>query len=112
MEIWTVLLIGVLFGVSFYFLLSRNLVRVLLGLLLFGQGVNLLIFTSAGLTTGHAPILDGSGNTPQPVADPLPQALILTAIVIGLGMIGFSLALFRKAREQAGAVDLDQLKED
>lgn len=112
MELWTALLIGVLYGVSFYFLLSRNIVRVLLGLLLIGQGVNLLIFTAAGLTPGKAPILDAAGAAPQPVADPLPQALVLTAIVIGMGMIGFSLALFRKAREEAGAVDLDQLKED
>ncbi len=112
METWMALLIGVLYAVSFYLLLARSLAKVLLGLLLFGQGINMLIFTSGGLTRGSAAILDKAGNAPIPAADPLPQALILTAIVIGLGVIGFSLALFRKLHEESSTVDLDTLKED
>ncbi len=112
MEAWMTILIGVLYAVSFYLILARSLAKVLLGLLLFGQGVNLLIFTSAGLTRGSAPLIPKDGTLPAVAADPLPQALILTAIVIGMGVMGFSLALFKKLHAQSNTVDLDTLKED
>lgn len=112
MENLLAITIGALFAFSFYLLLRRSMVKVILGVLLFGQGVNLLLFTASGLTRDRAPILsaDGAGLAP-PYADPLPQALILTAIVIGFGVAAFTLALMRRTHQTTGTDDLDQLKE-
>ncbi len=105
--------IGALFAASFYLLLRRSMVKVILGVLLFGQGVNLLIFTASGLTRDRAPVIPSDLETlAPPYADPLPQALILTAIVIGFGVIAFTLALMRRTHMASGTDDLDQMKEN
>lgn len=105
--------IGTLFAVSFYLLLRRSMVKVILGLMLLGQGINLLIFTSAGLDSAQPPVIPGSVETlAAPHADPLPQALILTAIVISFGILAFALALMRKAHETLKTDDLDQMREE
>lgn len=83
------LAIGVLFAAGVTLLLERTLTRVLLGVILLGNGANLLILQSSG--PGGPPIV---GITePEAMTDPLPQAMILTAIVITLGMTAFLLAL-------------------
>lgn len=82
-------LAGVLVGCGVHLLLARSVVRALLGFLLLGNGVNLLFVVAAG-PRGRAPIV-GVGE--GPMADPLPQAMSLTAIVITLAMTGFVLAL-------------------
>ncbi|WP_028045607.1 Na(+)/H(+) antiporter subunit C [Cellulomonas sp. URHE0023] len=84
-----VVTIGVLFAAGVYLLLERSLSRVLIGVILIGNGANLL-FLVAGGAAGRPPIV-GSGE--GPMADPLPQAMVLTAIVITLGMTAFLLAL-------------------
>src|SRR3954447_22497567 len=84
-----VVTIGVLFAAGVYLLLERSLSRVLIGVILIGNGANLL-FLVAGGAAGRAPIV-GSGD--GPMSDPLPQAMVLTAIVITLGMTAFLLAL-------------------
>lgn len=113
MENLLAITIGGLFAVSFYLLLRRSMVKVILGVLLFGQGVNLLIFTAAGLTRDRAPVIPGDLETiPLPYADPLPQALILTAIVIGFGILAFTLALMRRTHMASRTDDLDQMKEN
>lgn len=102
-------LIGVLYAGGIYLLLSRNMIRILLGLAMLGHAANLVIFVSAGLTRGQPPIV---GDTPLPAgtfADPIPQALILTAIVIGFGVFAFALILVRRAVELAGTEDVDVL---
>ena len=106
------LTIGLLFAVSVYLLLRRSLAKVIFGLILFGQAVNLLILVSGGLVRGRAPILPADG-TPlaAPFADPLPQALILTAIVIGFGILGFSVALIYRTHRARGTDDLDVQEE-
>jgi multicomponent Na+:H+ antiporter subunit C len=83
-----VVTIGVLFAAGVYLLLERSLSRVLIGVILIGNGANLL-FLVAGGAAGRPPIV-GSG---EPMSDPLPQAMVLTAIVITLGMTAFLLAL-------------------
>ena len=85
-----VVVIGVLVAAGVYLLLERSLTRVLIGLVLIGNGVN-LSFLVAGGAAGGAPIV---GSTPAgEMSDPLPQAMVLTAIVITLGMTAFLLAL-------------------
>lgn len=112
MENLLAITIGGIFAAAFYLLLRRSMVKVILGVLLFGQGVNLLIFTASGLTKDRAPIIPGDLDTlAPPYADPLPQALILTAIVIGFGVIAFTLALMRRTHMVTGTDDLDQMKE-
>jgi multicomponent Na+:H+ antiporter subunit C len=80
---------GVLYAVGTYLLLQRTLTRIVLGLAMLGHGANLLLLLSGG-RAGRAPII-GSGD--GDLADPLPQALALTAIVITFGVTAFLLAL-------------------
>jgi multicomponent Na+:H+ antiporter subunit C len=82
------LVIGVLFAVGSYLLMERSLTRIALGVGVIGNGINLLIIAT-GSRSGEAPILGRDGE----LADPLPQALVLTAIVIGFGLLSFLLAL-------------------
>jgi multicomponent Na+:H+ antiporter subunit C len=103
--------IGILFGCGCYLVMRRNIVRVLLGIMLFSQAANLLIFTGAGLTRGHPPIIEeGETGISGLYADPLPQALVLTAIVIGFAVLVFAIALVLRAYEKTGSDDLDTFK--
>lgn len=90
-----VLLMAVLFGSGVAVMLERSLTRVLIGFLLVGNGVNLLIYLMSGMP-GLAPIL-GEGVDESEISDPLPQAFILTAIVINLGITAFMLALIYRS---------------
>lgn len=82
---------AVLFGCGTYLLLQRELTRIVLGLALLAHGANLLILLSAG---GRGePAFAGEGADPGALLDPLPQAFILTAIVIAFGVTTFLLAL-------------------
>ena len=90
-----VLLMAVIFGSGVAVMLERSLTRVLIGFLLVGNGVNLLIYLMSG-TPGLAPIL-GEGVDESAISDPLPQAFILTAIVINLGITAFMLALIYRS---------------
>lgn len=83
----------VLYTGGVYLMLDRSLTRILLGFLLVGNATNLLIFLMSG-TFGHAPIADGEEGT---MSDPLPQAFILTAIVITFGVSAFLLALIYRS---------------
>lgn len=108
METGLALTIGLLFAVSFYLLLRRTLAKVIFGLMLFGQAVNLLILTAGRLVRHQAPMIPiGAEVPPGPWADPLPQALILTAIVIGFGILGFSVALIYRAYRALGTDHLE-----
>ncbi len=80
---------SILVGIGVYLLLQRRLSRIIIGLGLIGHGANLLLLLSGN---GGLAIFVGA-HDPQEFADPLPQALILTAIVIGFGVTGFLLAL-------------------
>ncbi len=104
------ILLGVLFAVSFYLMMRRNMVKVLLGLMLFSNAVNLLVFAAGGITRWQAPIIPADAETlPTPHADPLPQALVLTAIVIGLGLLSFVMALIYRTYRNVGTDDLNAL---
>lgn len=85
--------IGCLYAAGVFLLLERSLTRVLLGVLLVGNATNLLLLTSGG-RSGGAPII--GVTAPEAMNDPLPHAMILTAIVITLGMTAFLLALIHR----------------
>lgn len=88
------LLIGVLYSVGTYLLLQRTLTRIVIGLGLLGHGANLLLLQAGG-PPGAAPFATsaGAGTAGVDTADPLPQAMVLTAIVITFGVTAFLLAL-------------------
>lgn len=111
MEFALAFVIGGLYAAGIYMLLRRTLVKLLIGLVLLGNAVNLLIFTAAGLTRGRSPVIpEAAATLTQPAADPLPQALILTAIVIGFAVIAFALVLGYRVYATVGMVDLDELR--
>ena len=88
MSIWEFAVIAVLFAVGSYLLMERSLTRVALGVGVIGNGVNVLIIAS-GSESGEAPIIGREGV----LTDPLPQALVLTAIVIGFALLTFLMTL-------------------
>ncbi|MFF2271816.1 sodium:proton antiporter [Agromyces sp. NPDC058136] len=90
-----VVLMAVLFGAGISVMLERSLTRVLIGFLLVGNAVNILIYLMSG-APGLAPILN-DGVDPEAISDPLPQAFVLTAIVINLGITAFMLALIYRS---------------
>lgn len=88
MSVWAFVLIAVLFAAGSYLLMERSLTRVALGVGVIGNGVNVLIIAS-GSEPGEAPIIGREGV----LTDPLPQALVLTAIVIGFALLTFLMTL-------------------
>ncbi|MDR3475230.1 MAG: Na+/H+ antiporter subunit C [Devosia sp.] len=104
-------LVGIFVTVAVYLLLSRNLVRMLLGLAILGNGINLLILVAGRLTRSVAPILPPGAAAPSgPMANPLPQALILTAIVIGFALSTFLLVLAYRSLQALGTDEVDAMR--
>ncbi len=104
-------LIGVMFGAAVYLLLRRSIVKLVFGLVLLSQATNLFIFTLGGLEKGNPPVVpDGETIPVAPYVDPLPQALILTAIVISFGVLAFTMVLMHRAHESVGTDDLHQMR--
>jgi multicomponent Na+:H+ antiporter subunit C len=104
------LLVGVLYGAGFYLMLRRSIVKLIIGLALLGNAANLLIFTASGLTRGGSPLVPPGQTRPLgTIADPLPQALILTAIVIGFGVLAFAMVLVYRTYQTSGTDDSDHL---
>ena len=111
MELVIAILIGGLFAGGLYCILRRSLMRLIIGILLLSQSVNLLVFSAAGLTGGRPAFASGGAAVPPAgYADPLPQALVLTAIVIGFGLAAFALALALAAYRRLGSVDPEAMR--
>lgn len=110
MEIVLALTSGVLYAAGIYLMLRRRLAQLIIGLGLLSNGTNLLIFAAGGLTRAQPPIIapDAAQLVP-PYADPVPQALVLTAIVIGFGLLAFSLVLAHRVHQTSGTDDVDQM---
>ena len=105
------LLTGVFFAASFYLLLSRHVVRIILGVALMGNAVNLLLFASGRLTRDIAPIIAKGGDTLSPLAaNALPQALILTAIVISFSFLCFMLVLVWRSTHVLKTDNTDRMR--
>lgn len=107
MELVMALAIGILFTIGVYLILSKTLLRIVLGTSLLTHGVHLLLLTMAGLKKGAAPVL-GKEDT---YVDPLPQALILTSIVISFGVTAFYFVLAYRSYQALGTDDIDSIKE-
>jgi multicomponent Na+:H+ antiporter subunit C len=103
------LVVAVLFTSATYLMLSRNVQLVAIGFILLSNGVNLLVLTAAGLPARAIPPLLGYGGASEgSFADPLPQAFILTAIVIGLGTAAFLLAMAARTHLELGSDELQE----
>jgi multicomponent Na+:H+ antiporter subunit C len=110
MEVLLALTSGVLYTVGIYLMLRRRLAQLIIGLGLLSNGTNLLIFTAGGLTRSQPPLVSATGEPlVPPYADPVPQALVLTAIVIGFGLLAFALVLAHRVHEMVGTDDVDDV---
>ncbi|MBF7054014.1 Na+/H+ antiporter subunit C [Halomonas sp. KAO] len=112
MEPLMAITIGTLFAAALYMMLRRSIVKLVIGLMLLSNAANLLIFATAGMTRGAPPLVPEGLSAPEGVvADPLPQALVLTAIVIAFGVLSFAVVLVRRAWEVVRADDMDRMKD-
>lgn len=110
MEVPFAVMVGTLFACGLYLMMQRNLLRFAFGLLILSGSVNVLVFTAGRLTRGAPPIIpDGLTVPAGEVANALPQAVVLTAIVIGFGLIAFTLVLLLRVYERLGTVKTDEL---
>lgn len=109
MEFLLALVVGLLFSAALFLMLSGVLVRFVFGFTLMGNAVNLLLFTAGRLDPVDPPLINAKQTLlAAPAANALPQALILTAIVIGFAMTIFLLVLLYQAYDQAHTLDADQ----
>ena len=110
MELLLALASGVMYAAGTYLMLRRRLAQLIVGIGLLSNGTNLLIFTAGGLTRAQPPVVpDGAQSLVEPYADPVPQALVLTAIVIGFGLLAFSLVLAHRVHATVGTDDVDDV---
>jgi multicomponent Na+:H+ antiporter subunit C len=107
METLMSILVGILFAIGTYLLLTKTLLRIILGTSIIGHGVNLLIITMGGLKKGAPPFL---GRKETLFTDSLPQALLLTAIVINFATTALFLVLSYRAYRELGTDDTEQLR--
>lgn len=111
METVPAILTALFLAAGFYLLLSRALLRMLLGVVLLGNGVNLAILVAGRLSQAAPPILPaGAASASTAVANPLPQALILTAIVIGFALFAYLAVLALRAYRTLDADHTDHLR--
>jgi len=105
------ILSGLFFTAAIYLMLSKFSIRIMLGIAILGNGVNLLLFTAGRLTREVPPIIPaGLDALPQGAANPLPQALILTAIVISFSFFAFLLVLSWRAYSTLGTDNTDEMR--
>ncbi|WP_062350297.1 Na(+)/H(+) antiporter subunit C [Bacillus kwashiorkori] len=107
MEILVAILAGFLIASATYLLLSKSILRMIVGTGLLSHGAHLLILTMGGLKKGAVPLVNKEG---LPVSDPLPQALILTAIVISFGVTALFLVVAYRGYQELGTDNMDELK--
>lgn len=114
MEFIFAVIVGCLYAGGIFMMMRRNIVKLIIGLAMLSHGANLLIFTSGGLRRALSPlvpkgehVLDIAGTQ---AADPVPQALILTAIVISFGVTAFMLVLIERTHQEVATDDLDDLR--
>src|SRR3954447_14492732 len=111
MELLLAIVAGVLYASGLYLMLRRRLAQLIIGLGLLSNGSNVLILAAAGVTRASPPLVT-SGVAPDQFADPVPQSLILTAIVIGFGVLAFSLVLAHRVHQSTASDDIDAMGAD
>lgn len=107
METLITILVGVLVSVAVYLLLSRSIIKIILGSAILSHAVHLLLMVMGGLKKGSVPLLGENGSS---YTDALPQALILTAIVISFAVTAFLLVLAYRTYKETGMDDLYELR--
>ena len=111
MDIVFAIVIGGLYAAGIYMMLRRSVVKLIIGLAILSQAANLLIFAVGRPGRGTPPIVPpGMAELTTPYSDPVPQALILTAIVISFGVTAFTLILIKRTYQETGTDDLDALR--
>jgi multicomponent Na+:H+ antiporter subunit C len=111
MEPLFAILVGLFFTTAVYLMLSKFSIRIMLGIAILGNAVNLLLFTAGRLTREVPPIIPVHLDTlPAGTANPLPQALILTAIVISFSFLAFLLVLTYRAYQDIGTDNTDEMR--
>lgn len=111
MEVLMAFLVGGLVTVGVYLMLRPHLIQFLIGFLVLGNAANLLIFTAGRLGSQFPPLVQPSGTVLEPIANPLPQALILTAIVIGFALAAFGIVLFFRAQAVLHTLNAEAMPE-
>ncbi|KAA1042555.1 Na(+)/H(+) antiporter subunit C [Macrococcus equipercicus] len=107
MEVIMIILSGILIAASVYLILSRSLLRIIIGTSILTHAVNLLLLTMGGLKEGAIPIYD---KHIARYVDPIPQALILTAIVISFAVTAFFLVLAFRSYKELGTDNMSMMK--
>ncbi|MBA3900431.1 MAG: Na+/H+ antiporter subunit C [Bacteroidetes bacterium] len=110
MDVLLAITVGMLYASGMYMMLRRSIVKLIIGLILLSHAANLLIFIISRITRGKPPLIpEGETFIRGDFADPVPQALILTAIVISFGVQAFAIVLLKKVYQKTQTDDLDQL---
>lgn len=112
MELLLALTAGALYASGVYLMLRRRLAQVIIGLSLLSNGSNVLILAAAGVLRSRPPLIAEAGVSANQFADPVPQSLILTAIVIGFGVLAFTLVLAHRVQRSTGSDDIDTIGSD
>lgn len=111
MNIVLSIIIGILFSASIYLMLSKSFFKLIAGVFIFGYATIFFLFIVSGVTKNAPPLVaENSGINTESLADPLPQALTLTAIVISIGVQAFVIVLLKKAFENVKTANLDKLQ--
>lgn len=108
MKIMLPLVIGVLFASATYLILQKNILKLVLGFSLLGHAANVILIASGWTGSGQVAILGGDESVP--FVDPIPQALVLTAIVIGFAALAFLLVLALRVYRDFKTSDLDEVR--
>lgn len=111
MNLVIALIIGMLFSASLFLLLQRSFFKLIMGIIVFGYATIFFLFVVAGVTRDAPPLFSGENvKSAANMADPLPQALTLTAIVIGIGVQLFAMILLKRTHDATQTSDLDELQ--
>ena len=108
-EVVLAAVLGFLFAVGTFLVLRRDVVRVVWGVTIISQAANVYLVTMSSLPGGAVPFVSAGGADAPSTVDPLVQALVLTAIVIGFGTTAFALVLTYRTYEEHGTIDMIEL---
>lgn len=111
MELLLAIAVGALYASGIYMILRRSFVKLIIGLALISHGANLLIFAAGGLTRGKPALIpETDQQLTGAYTDPLPPALILTAVVISFAILAFTIVLVKRTYQEVGTDDLDAMR--
>ena len=110
MDVLLSILTGLLYAAGLYLLLHKGMMKMIIGIMMLGYASNLFLFLVAKLTRGVPALIPSAADTIEvPFADPVLQALILTAIVIGFGIQAFAIVLLKRVYQSTRTANMDDL---